>query len=489
MQTAFFDIVTFFSHPHQLLTEMGWMARDVYWTASQHVLTEFRVVSRYIFVILFPLPKMLVFDWWGFPVSESLIYPMTTLFSAILIVTLLTFSLWKIKRFPLLCFGILWYLIGISLESFFALGSDLYFEHRNYLPSSGLFIGVAGQMTIFLWSRMHRKHILLFIVIIGAVLGGLTFIRNSVWKDSLTLWSDTLSKAPSNIRAMMALGNVHLTLADFRDAEKYYREVVLISAKDQRLHFLDDAVYSLGMLFLYSGRVGEAGDLIGRYEMILESYRTEILKGFYKASRNDLDGAIREYQKVAGKAEGRDIIILETLIGDAYRKKGLLDDALQYYEKAVSEDPGFSAAYYGMGLTYMGKRDIHRASEYFEKTLLIDPNNVLALSDIADVILIRKGNPEEALRYAGRAVAKSSPFYQPYLTMGTVLIIFGKEHEAENFYKKAAERDAPGYLVPFSKARAYYLRGDTEKAQNQIAELRRFKDLPDHIKNILEGNR
>jgi len=161
------------------------------------------VVSRYLFVILFPLPKFLIFDWWGFPVSQSLIQPITTLFSAMLILSLLFFSVWKIKRFPLLCFGLLWYLCAISLESFFALGSDLYFEHRNYLPVSGLFIGIAGQIMISFWSSVDRK-IALSIIIIGLISGVLTFSRNFVWKDSFTLWGDTLSKAPSNIRAMLA---------------------------------------------------------------------------------------------------------------------------------------------------------------------------------------------------------------------------------------------------------------------------------------------
>ena len=136
--------------------------------------------------------------------SQSLIQPITTLFSAMLILSLLFFSVWKIKRFPLLCFGILWYFIAISLESFIALGSDLYFEHRNYLPTAGLFTGIAGQSIVSVVPKLSKNVVVASIITCGIVLGVFTFSRNFVWKDSFTLWGDTLSKAPSNIRAMLA---------------------------------------------------------------------------------------------------------------------------------------------------------------------------------------------------------------------------------------------------------------------------------------------
>jgi protein O-mannosyl-transferase len=485
MHAAVLDVVKSFFSPGQPLTGKAWMAVDVYWTPLQHLLTEFRVVSRYLFLLVAPVPNLLVFDWWGFPVSEAFATPATTVSSLIFIFLLIFGSVWKLKRYPLLCFGILWYFCAISLESFIALGSDLYFEHRNYLPVAGLFMGIAGQMTISLWTKVDRKILFSVIVVIGMILGVLTYSRNFVWKDSLTLWGDTASKAPSNIRAILALGNAHLQLSEFQDAERYYREVIRVSVRDERPSFLDDAAYSLGMLLLFSGKIGEAADLIKRYEMTVESYRPEILKGFYKASTNDFDGALDAYQKVMNQTKARDSVVVNTLMGDAYRKKGLPDEAMKHYEKALSLDPWFSAAYYGTGLTYLSRRDVNHAEEYFAKTLSIDPDNILALSDMADVVLIRKGSPEDALRYARRAVSKSPPFYQPYLSMGSVLIVLGRDAEAAEFYLKAAEHAVPPYMVPFSKARAYYLRGDTEKAKSQIAELGRMKNLPERIRDMI----
>jgi len=287
------------------------------------------------------------------------------------------------------------------------------------------------------------------------------------------------------MRAMLALGNAHVQLSDFDNAERYYREVIKMSVQDRRVGFLDDAAYSLGMLYLFSGKTEDARNLIERYDASLESYRILILRGYLRASLDDIDGALEAYREVLQRTEARDAVVVRSLMGDAYRKKGLFDEAIQEYSRAIALDPGFAAAYYGMGLTYLGKRDAGHAYEYFSKALEIDPDHVLALSDMADLLLIRKENPEEALRYAERAVAKSPPFYQPYLSMGNVLIVLGREQEAGAYYERAQEKGVAGYFVPFSKARAYYLRGDVQKAQEQIAELRKFKNLPEHIKNII----
>jgi tetratricopeptide (TPR) repeat protein len=480
------DIARMLLNPNTPLTEKGWMAVDVYWTTLQHVLTEFRVVSRYIFLIFFPLPQFLVFDWWGFPISTGITEPITTMLSMILLSTLLVFSVWQIKRFPFLCFGILWYIIAISLESFFALGSDFYFEHRNYLPVSGLIIGIVGQIVFSVGAKMKEKMVWATAIVFCIVLGLLTFSRNFVWKDSITLWGDTLKKTSSNIRAIMAIGNTYLKVSDLDNAERYYKEVMKISSKDKRPHFLDESAYSLGMIYLFKGQLQQAKELIDKFDYSIESYKPRILKGFYKALNNDLEGALDDYEEIIGETRGIDSVVVLTLMGDAYRGKDLWDNAIEKYNNAIELDHTFAAAYYGIGAAYMGKREIEHASDYLNRALSIDPNHILALSDMADLMLIRKSRPEDALIYAERAVSKSPPFYQPYLTMGNVLIVLGKEKEAEVFYKKAVEHGMLDYMVPFSKARAYYIKGDAEKTNYYFSELQRYKDLPEKIQNIIK---
>lgn len=480
------DIISFFLHPNNALPERGWMAVDVYWTPLQHILTEFRVVSRYLMIILIPIPKLLVFDWWGFPLSEGLTKPITTVPSMLFLISLIVFSVLKIRRFPLLCFGILWYFIAISLESFFAIGSDLYFEHRNYLPVAGLFIGAAGQMVLVLKDKINGRIVWTAAGIVAILLGSLTFARNYVWKDSLTLWGDTMKKTPSNIRAMISMGNAYVMEPDFDAAKRHYQNAVRMSAEGRRLTFLNASAYRLGLAYLFERNLPAAGDLIATMEQTIDSYQLTILKGFYKASSGDVDGAIQLYNKVLPATKRSDTVVVHTLLGDAFREKGSWDKAVEHYQKALSRDIGFSAAYYGLGVSYMGKRDLVRADYYFTKALSIDPNNILALSDMADLMLLKRQRPEDALIYARRAVSKDPPLYQPYLTMGNVLLVLGRDKDAEDYYRKAVERGMSGYMVPFSKARAYYMKGDVSQAGHYISELRKYRDLPEKFKGLLE---
>lgn len=466
------NLFDLFTHPNRV-KYLGWMAVDAYWTPLQHVLTEFRVVSRYLFLVFVPLPNLFVFDWWGYPVSTGLLSPATTLSSILFVFAVAGLAVAGLRRFPFLCFGVLWYLTAISLESFIALGSDLYYEHRNYLPVAGLFAGIASEAATRLKTGASKRTLWAAAGILGVFLAGATMARNTVWKDSLTLWGDALKKNPENIRAVLSLGNTYMKLADMERAKAQYREALRLSNRDRRLAFLDGTTYRLGMVYLFERNLDEAKRLIETMESSVRSYHLKILKGFYAALTGDPDSALGLYHEVARIASGVDKPVVFTLMGDVFRDKGNWDRAIEQYEKALNRDQGFAAAHYGMGMAYLGKRNPDLALRHIDAALAVEPGHVLALSDKADLTLVRKGNPNEALDYSMRALKNSPPFYQPYLTAGSVLTVLGREQEAEAYFRKALERKAPPHLIPLSRARAYYVKGDKAKAQAMLLELQK----------------
>lgn len=144
--------------------------------------------------------------------------------------------------------------------------------------------------------------------------------------------------------------------------------------------------------------------------------------------REDFDSALSEFD-IAKDAGDIYRTILLTLKGDAYRYKGLLNRAMEEYAKAINEDISWAPAYHGIGITYMLKRDLQHTEEYFKRSLSGEPDNVFILSDMADLMLIKR-RPGEALKYAQAAVSKKPPFYQPYLAMGNALLVMEREKEA-----------------------------------------------------------
>ncbi|MGO9614742.1 MAG: tetratricopeptide repeat protein [Dissulfurispiraceae bacterium] len=464
-----------------------WMAIDVYWTPLEHILTELRVICRYLFLFIFPLSSYLVFDHWGYPISRGLFEPITTFFSLVLILAAITFSVIKIRKYPFLSFGILWYFIAISLESFFAVGADLYFEHRNYLPLTGLSFGLVAQVGSIFRDRILTKYMpWVIVVLLSLTLGCLTFQRNTIWKDPITFWKDNAQKTPTNVRAQLALANSYLLLSDFQNAMTYYKISVRLASEGKRPYYTVEALYRLGLMDMMLEQSAEGEKVIEALEKVApDSSKLKILRGYYSYLSRDYDDAIKTYLLLLSSPkqyEKLDGVTLFTLLGDAYRATGKADEALNSYERALSKNISFPAAYHGIAKVYMLKGDLKTASEYLIKVITLQPDNFAALSDMANILLIRGGGADKAFLFAARAVSLNPPFYKPYLIMGVVLIALNRDEDAQLYFTKAQEFQAPGYLLSFNRAWGYALKGDREKQKYYLRELLSQKDVPMHIR-------
>ena len=83
-------------------------------TLVERVWTQFSVVVFYISLLFFPHPSRLNLAH-QFPVSHSLLEPVTTLFSLITIITLMGLAVCLAKKSRLISFSILWFLINLEI--------------------------------------------------------------------------------------------------------------------------------------------------------------------------------------------------------------------------------------------------------------------------------------------------------------------------------------------------------------------------------------
>lgn len=128
----------------------GYSVRD--FTLAQRLLTEPRVLWHYVQTLLVPIGSYMGFFQDNFPISTGPLQPWTTLPALFAWVLLAALGwLWR-KGNPLFGAGIWFFLVGQSLESGpFSL--EIYFEHRNYLPSFGILLAIAGLLT-WTWHRV-----------------------------------------------------------------------------------------------------------------------------------------------------------------------------------------------------------------------------------------------------------------------------------------------------------------------------------------------
>src|SRR5207244_296031 len=81
------------------------------------------------------------------------------------------------------------------------------------------------------------------------------------------------------------------------------------------------------------------------------------------------------------------------------RKLGLLADFEKKYPKSAASDQVLTA----MMNIYVMKGEAAKATEYGEKVIRLDPNNVTALIQVSRNYTILQTNPPKALEYANRA--------------------------------------------------------------------------------------
>jgi len=171
----------------------GYAVRE--FTMGERVLTEFRVVVLYISQLFCPHPYRLNLDH-DFPVSRSLVDPLSTLAAIILITGLFVLAIVIARKHRLASFGILWFLGNLVLESS-VVGLELVFEHRTYLPSM-----FAAPIAALLICRciQPKQRTIAALCLVTLLLSTWTYQRNKVWADDELLWLDCVQKSPEKAR-------------------------------------------------------------------------------------------------------------------------------------------------------------------------------------------------------------------------------------------------------------------------------------------------
>lgn len=215
--------------------------------AYERLLTESRILWFYVSLMLVPSTERMGLFHDDIPQSHGLFDPFSTFIAASGIAVVLAFSLFKAKRFPVAALAILWFLVGHSMEStIFDL--ELAFEHRNYLPSLGLFFALAYGLISLTKIGSSRKlpWYGLAVALVG-MLGIVTWVRADSWKDINTFSISVAQHHPNSPRANDFAARVSLIEKQDVDASLRYT-LRGIEAAPQEVGFLIDLQILLALL-------------------------------------------------------------------------------------------------------------------------------------------------------------------------------------------------------------------------------------------------
>lgn len=176
-------------------------------TLGERVLTEGRVIWHYVWWTLVPNIGSLTLYHDAFPVSHGLLKPWTTLPAWIGIGLLLFIGIRIRRRYPLIAFGLLWFIAGqVMTASFIFL--ELVFEHRQYLPSLGLYTAVFGTALVLVKDQRHKRITTGAVIAIIALYGLALGLRSVNWSNPLRQLYIAAHDHPDSPRATYAYARI-----------------------------------------------------------------------------------------------------------------------------------------------------------------------------------------------------------------------------------------------------------------------------------------
>jgi tetratricopeptide (TPR) repeat protein len=186
-------------------------------TARDYAVVQVKAVLEYLRLSLWPHP--LVFDRSPLVVMA----PRLSLPHAAALVALLGLTLWGLwRRSRWAFFGGWFFLVLAPTSSVIPVVNAAVAENRAYLPSVAVVAGVVVGLGFFLPRNAAR----LAYVALGATAAWATHARNLDYADAITLWTDTVEKAPGNPRAHGHLGFALYAQGHTDAALRHYREAL-----------------------------------------------------------------------------------------------------------------------------------------------------------------------------------------------------------------------------------------------------------------------
>lgn len=305
----------------------GFALKEFTW--YQYFFTECRALFVYLRLFVLPVGQTVDYD---FPTSHTLLEH-GAIFGLAAILALTGGAWYFRKRYPLAAYGWFAFLLLMAPTSSFVPIRDPIAERRLYLAILGLVLILLEGLRRLRVSRNALAAGMAGVALLAAIL---TYQRNQVWSDPISLWSDTVEKSPGKARAHFQLAYAYFEQgACDRAAAEYARTAQL-----------QPPAYDLMVDW------GQAYDCQGRY-----------------------DEALAKFQQAAGLERNAHVY---SQIGMVYAKQSKWPEALEALKTAEEINPNYAMTFYYRAGIHMKTGETALAVQEYRRVLQLEPGNRLA---------------------------------------------------------------------------------------------------------------
>jgi len=288
-----------------------------------------------------------------------------------------------------------------------ALGEASFAERYLYLPSVGFVVLLAAA---FAWVREELPRyglaVALVVVSIAALYSVQTVRRNPVWKDDLTLFTDTVRKSPDGELPNGMLGVALMGAGRFDEAIEQFRKTLRLFPPSANAH------YNLGLALAKKGQPAEAVPEFEKALAITPSdpdARRYLANSYLKAGMTDK--AIEQFRILVASKGASPEAHLD--FGVALRQQGRTDEAIESYRKALAMNPDYAQAHFNLGNAYADSGRADMAIPEYEAAVRLQPGNAY-FRNMLGITYGQQGMYEKALKQFEEAVRLdlSEPAYR-----------------------------------------------------------------------------
>ena len=152
--------------------------------------------------------------------------------------------------------------------------------------------------------------------------------------------------------------------------------------------------------------------------------------------------------------------IVWNILGASTAEIGMLDEAIEAYNKCISLKPDYAEAYSNMGVALQDLGKLNQSIEAYNKSISLKPNNPDAYYNIGNA-LKDQGRLDQAVAAYNKALSIKPDYAEAYSNLGVILQAQGKLDHAIEAYNKSISLK-PDY------ADAYYNIGNALKKQGKL---------------------
>jgi tetratricopeptide (TPR) repeat protein len=302
--------------------------------------------------------------------------------------------------------------------------------------------------------------------------------------DSRVMLDAMLKANPGSPDVLFQLGVVNLAENKFKEAEDAFRRSYQLNPANSR------GLMGIVETSMAQNKTDEALKILqsesdkapNRTDLLMAVGNTAVRAGKYDFAIQAFTRLLAQVDK--GKPQGD----VHLRLGETYRRKGDLNSSIQELQKARETLPDNIVVLSTLGLVFDAAGRKAEARQVYEATIKLDPNNAVALNNLAFLLAETGGDLDIALTQAQRAKQLLPSLFEISDTLGWIYLKKNMTDNAVDVFKELVSKQPNHSTYHFHLGMAYSQKGEKSKALDQLKEALKYnpqKEEKDKIQQLI----